>query len=236
MGWQQRLRDLILASGGAIAAAACTGKEAGTPVDDGGPALNEGGPSLFCCNANSDPCCGYLHCGGSMTPACAGELACQADGGTWQSVGYQLPDGGWAFGSCTVPGDGGVSDGGDEKDPNAPGPVDAAPLDAAPSDAGPFDAAPLDAGPFDAPFPSMCCNANSDPCCPYVACGAPMTPLCAEKLACEADGGAWDSVGRPLPDGGWAFGACTLPVGVTGTGSDGGDGTDGGDSGGGAHD
>ncbi len=41
----------------------------------------------FCCNLVADPCCQYLHCGGALTPACTSELACQADGGTWEIGG-----------------------------------------------------------------------------------------------------------------------------------------------------
>jgi|CZKU01.1.fsa_nt_gi hypothetical protein len=37
-----------------------------------------------------------------------------------------------------------------------------------------------------------CCNANGDPCCEYQYCGAPLTPACSQKMACEADGGTWD--------------------------------------------
>jgi hypothetical protein len=33
-----------------------------------------------------------------------------------------------------------------------------------------------------------CCNANSDPCCPYLYCGQSMTAECA----CELDGGVPD--------------------------------------------
>jgi hypothetical protein len=36
-----------------------------------------------------------------------------------------------------------------------------------------------------------CCNANSDPCCPFVYCGAPMSPACA----CKSDGGTWNYSG-----------------------------------------
>jgi hypothetical protein len=37
-------------------------------------------------------------------------------------------------------------------------------------------------------FPFPCCNANGDPCCPYLYCGAQMTPACAAQL----DGGGPD--------------------------------------------
>jgi hypothetical protein len=41
----------------------------------------------FCCNLVADPCCQYLHCGGALTTTCSSELACQADGGTWEIGG-----------------------------------------------------------------------------------------------------------------------------------------------------
>ena len=39
-----------------------------------------------CCNATMDPCCLYWCLGGSTAPSaeCSRELACTADGGTWQ--------------------------------------------------------------------------------------------------------------------------------------------------------
>jgi hypothetical protein len=56
----------------------------------------------FCCNANGDPCCTYLHCDAGLTPACSAELACQADGGTWDPFGGT---------GCSHPGDGAAGDG-----------------------------------------------------------------------------------------------------------------------------
>jgi len=72
VSWEQRLRDIVLAGGG-LTAAACT--QASAPDTD----ASSVGPPAFCCNANSDPCCPFLHCGQPITPACA----CQSDGGTW---------------------------------------------------------------------------------------------------------------------------------------------------------
>jgi hypothetical protein len=54
----------------------------GTTTDAPSDATGFDAP-FFCCNANPDPCCVYLHCGGSLTATCSQELACQADGGTW---------------------------------------------------------------------------------------------------------------------------------------------------------
>jgi hypothetical protein len=71
MSWEARWRDMILAGGAVLAAACSSTSQPGSP-----------GPN-FCCNANGDPCCQYLNCGGSLTPACSEKMACEADGGTW---------------------------------------------------------------------------------------------------------------------------------------------------------
>ena len=63
MAWQHRVRDLLLA-GGTLTAVACSSSNDST---------------VFCCNANPDPCCASQHCGGAVTPACR----CQMAGGTW---------------------------------------------------------------------------------------------------------------------------------------------------------
>jgi len=77
-------------------------------LDDGGLGcsfLPEAGP---CCEANPDPCC---TCGGpdaALDPAgCAGKMACQADGGTWNPAG---------FGACSFPSEAGPSDVGGKGD------------------------------------------------------------------------------------------------------------------------
>lgn len=60
------------------------------------------------------------------------------------------------------------------------------------------DSAAADA-PSDAPtYPDVtfCCNANADPCCPSLYCGAPVTVECVEKMDCESDGGVWGYGGR----------------------------------------
>ncbi|HEX4445679.1 MAG TPA: hypothetical protein VH044_03055 [Polyangiaceae bacterium] len=56
------------------------------------------------------------------------------------------------------------------------------------------DAALEDASPDAVTYPdvSFCCNANADPCCPSLHCGATQTVVCTEKMACESDGGTWD--------------------------------------------
>jgi len=48
--------------------------------------------------------------------------------------------------------------------------------------------------------PAFCCNANGDPCCPFLYCGQPITPACA----CQSDGGTWsftDGTCLPSEDG-----------------------------------
>jgi hypothetical protein len=93
MNWEQRLRDIVLA-GGALATVGCL------PVGGGA-----------CCNANSDPCCAYLHCGAQLDEACA----CQLEGGTF-AYSYTGPS------VCTFPREGGGTgddaggDGGDAHD------------------------------------------------------------------------------------------------------------------------
>jgi len=61
------------------------------------------------------------------------------------------------------------------------------------------DSGPADAPPDTATYPDVtfCCNANADPCCPSLYCGAPVTVECTEKTACEADGGTWEYAGTP---------------------------------------
>jgi hypothetical protein len=111
MKWEQRLREMIVA-GGAAAATACTGSTSTSPSDASGTQdvrssdANEEMPFVGggCCNANGDPCCEYLHCGGSLTPECSEEMACQAEGGTFV---YLTNDAG-----CSFAHDGGTSDAG----------------------------------------------------------------------------------------------------------------------------
>lgn len=42
------------------------------------------------------------------------------------------------------------------------------------------------------PVPFGCCNANGDPCCPFLHCDAGITPQCQAELAC-IDAGQWDA-------------------------------------------
>jgi hypothetical protein len=82
MDWRGRIRELVLATGGAAVAALI--------------------PGCQCCNGNPDPCCEAPH-----SQACAEWIACEADGGRNES----LPDptahcgeGTWAV-HCVYPGD-----------------------------------------------------------------------------------------------------------------------------------
>lgn len=70
----------MILAGGTLATAACTSGSSSTP----------GG----CCNANGDPCCEYKYCGGALTQECSQEMACEADGGTWDYTGACTHDAG----------------------------------------------------------------------------------------------------------------------------------------------
>jgi hypothetical protein len=133
MGWERRLREMVLA-GGALSATACGGSTE-APVDaashelsnrdavaSGDDATSSG--LTLCCNADPDPCC---TCAGEITDAdpasaCGQELACQAVGGTWEPfvIRKGAPDGGEVLPHCEF--EASEADG---------GPVDAAPVDAA---------------------------------------------------------------------------------------------------------
>ncbi len=60
------------------------------------------------------------------------------------------------------------------------------------------EAGSSDASVEDAPFP--CCNANPDPCCPFLYCGVAAPPECA----CLADGGTYPpgATSCTVPDAG----------------------------------
>ena len=220
MNWEQRLRDMVLA-GAALTATACSDSVQST-VDAAGSASGSASGSIgassgsasgagsgnasgsngvstgssFCCNANQDPCCYFVHCGGSMTPACA----CTSDGGTWSYSGA----------TCSFSHDAGPADAVEDND--------AADATDVPYDAiDDKDATQANDGPSDAPSDSMshhdvnpfCCNANPDPCCRFQYCGDLMTPACA----CKSDGGTWGNGS-----------VCSFPpeAGSSETGADGG--------------
>jgi hypothetical protein len=58
----------------------------------------------FCCNANYDPCCLYQYCGGPLTAECSAEIACKADGGTYDPSSLWQPDGSSTPIGCSFPG------------------------------------------------------------------------------------------------------------------------------------
>jgi len=131
-------------------------------------------PSYACCNANYDPCCTCDGLDAAIDPvACSQQTACEADGG---AVVFDVLGG---SSRCELP-------------------QDAAPADDA-STVGPSDGA-------DDVVPMSCCNANYDPCC---ACDGPdaalettaYPPECAVERACVADGGTYDALNTPQPDG-----------------------------------
>jgi hypothetical protein len=84
-----------------------------------------------------------------------------------EEMACQADGGTWGAGAdgCSFPGEGGLGDAA-------------------------FDGAPGDAAP-DVLFAFPCCNANGDPCCQYLQCGAPLTAACSQELACQTDGGTW---------------------------------------------
>ena len=158
MSWEQRLRDMILA-GGALAATGCDAPSVDAPSDasdapsdaasvDASSDLQNPFGGFMCCNANYDPCCLFLHCGGPMTAACACEMdaacacrtnpqcSCQTEGGIWISPPPTDPT----------------------LNPSSTVGVCSLPL---------YD----DAG-------VLCCEAGADLCCSFLHCGAPLTPDC----------------------------------------------------------
>ena len=66
-----------------------------------------------CCNAAPDPCCEYLYCDAAITPQCTQEMACEAEGGTWDPYpGSCSRDAGAAEAGSSDASDGGVDGGG----------------------------------------------------------------------------------------------------------------------------
>jgi hypothetical protein len=129
---------------------------------DEGCVTSSEGPN-FCCNANGDPCCPVDYCGVPMTPACQAEKACQDAGGNYSNF------------ECVSAGD--------YADATLLGYDDATMLGYdGPSSGGSSSGSP----------PEICCNANLDPCCPFLFCDAGLTQECQSELAC-LDAGRWDA-------------------------------------------
>ncbi len=187
MGWEQRVREMVLA-GGALAVTACGGStstqadaaasmttDTGAEGDDADINL---GPELGCCNANSDPCCPML-CGGHIGPDSPvyvdceqEETKCEAMNGFYEAQSFGSP-------VCVLP----------RRLPDS---------GAAPAEAGPTDAAD------DVQADLFCCNANPDPCCPIAFCAGGVGPdagvylTCEQnRTQCEATSGSYE----PQPDG-----------------------------------
>ena len=94
MGWESRWRELVLA-GGAVLVAGCNTSSCGG-----------------CCNANGDPCCQEKFCGAPMTPVCAQEIACEAEGGIF-NMDNAYVDGAWVP-ACLAPSEAGLGGSGDD--------------------------------------------------------------------------------------------------------------------------
>jgi hypothetical protein len=122
----------MLLAGGALATSAC-GNLTTPALDTNGDATADaaGGDATtddanadvtlgfdapgFCCNAAPDPCCEYLYCDAAITPQCSQEMACEAEGGTWDpypgSCSYEAgaADAGSSDAAGDSPSDGGVA-------------------------------------------------------------------------------------------------------------------------------
>jgi hypothetical protein len=180
MNWEQRLREMILA-GGALAAAACgdsaaTVSEAGTTGAEGG-AGSDVGATPDASDRDTGVFTGGFCCNANGDPCCP-FLYCDAgiSSECVQKMACEADGGTWDFSvqGCST--------------------RDAGTADASNSDA------PSDAN-ADVVISPFCCNANADPCCTYLHCGASLTAQCGQELACQADGGTW------------AFGTgCTIPA------------------------
>ncbi|HEY6462145.1 MAG TPA: hypothetical protein VIY73_18390 [Polyangiaceae bacterium] len=87
MGWEGRLREMLLA-GGALAVGGCSSSAPSVFPDASADrdatqgeqhASSDAEQVNFCCNASPDPCCQMNFCDASMSAACA----CALDGGSW---------------------------------------------------------------------------------------------------------------------------------------------------------
>jgi hypothetical protein len=105
--------DLYQGIGCMFAVDAGTDAPADAPIGDAPVDSPVYGLDAFCCNANPDPCCPYLHCGEALSSRCSEELACQAEGGTYDPFFTVQPDGSLAN-LCSFPApEGGPPDAGD---------------------------------------------------------------------------------------------------------------------------
>ncbi len=108
MDWRGRLRDLILAGGAFAATSGCSGSPLSSGKDAGQDFFVGGG----CGNASPDPCiCDRPQASAIAAAECAGEMACQAEGGTWQAYTLQASDGAVVSSPHCVPPDAASGDG-----------------------------------------------------------------------------------------------------------------------------
>jgi hypothetical protein len=238
MGWEQRLREMVLA-GGALAATAC-GASTATPTDAGSDATSSAGDdgsvvSFGCCNANSDPCCA-LSCGPEQNAA--SYMACEenrTDCGVNETFG-QLVSG--DMGCVSL-----VQSGCCNANPDPCCPIGYCSPDAGPDSSAYIDCeqdrsecealdasygfqgdgigcsvplGPGDAGPTYGD--SGCCNANPDPCCfiGYCPAGAGLDSSAyfdCRQRGCEAQDASYGL----QPDGSMG---CSVPTGVGDAGPD----------------
>jgi hypothetical protein len=105
MAWRGRLRDLILAGGAFAATSGCSGTPLSSAKDAGQDFFVGGG----CGNASPDPCiCGRPEASADAAAACQAEIACQAEGGSWQAFQTAAPDGAIVSPHCILPRDAGL--------------------------------------------------------------------------------------------------------------------------------
>jgi hypothetical protein len=94
MGWEQRLRDLVLAASAVTAGGCAATDNVGNAAD--AEQVEDGfdpGTVIPCCNANPDPCCGCSPDGPQDPAACGAKMACEASGGTWADLPINSPVG-----------------------------------------------------------------------------------------------------------------------------------------------
>jgi hypothetical protein len=108
MAWRERLRDLIVAGGAFAATSGCSGTPLSSAKDAGQDFFVGGG----CGNASPDPCiCGRPEASADAAAECQAEIACQAEGGSWQAYRTVTPDGAVVSPHCILPHDAASGDG-----------------------------------------------------------------------------------------------------------------------------
>src|SRR5450432_1095133 len=105
MGWEQRLRDLVLAASAVTASGCDATPDNIVDTPDAAQVEDAFGPGTGCCNANPDPCCGCVPDEVQDPVACGDKMACEADGGTWADLFVGRPGP-----MCAYPHEAGSSD------------------------------------------------------------------------------------------------------------------------------